>query len=423
LRTINVLLLVLVLGGCCFAAAPPVVPPSEARLQQLIRQLGSGDYRTREEATRLLLQWKQAELLLRRALPSGDAEVDRRAKAILTAYTRQRLATARENVRADGAASRADLLAERLVRWQSADDDDACWQAVLDLGHRLRDLDRQKYQRVRHNHLDEHYFPATSFRPFMLRNRIRVLPAGRPTVEIPKPRNRDNPVLVCLARGERMLVKHTILDSLIATSEHARFYRVGSSIVLCGGSVDITSRSGPLVVVCAGDFISKDLMADSVIVARGTVRCSGVRRCLILAGGDVSFSEPAPLAPLESSTILAGGTIMMPKKSKDWVRDIDCKGRVRDALSPVKFFEPSSLGVEVAPSRYGVRVTGATAGKPFARAGLRVDDLVLALDGSPVRSPDAFRRLLRKRLVEGGEAVLEVRRQGKTVEVRVPALH
>jgi C-terminal processing protease CtpA/Prc len=88
----------------------------------------------------------------------------------------------------------------------------------------------------------------------------------------------------------------------------------------------------------------------------------------------------------------------------------------------VKFFQPSSLGVEVATTRDGLCVTAATPGQPFARAGLRVDDLVTEVDGSEARTSLAFTQLLRKRLVQGGETRLTVRRQGKTIQLRLPRL-
>jgi hypothetical protein len=36
-----------------------------------------------------------------------------------------------------------------------------------------------------------------------------------------------------------------------------------------------------------------------------------------------------------------------------------------------------------------------------------------------VRDPEAFRRLLRRRVAEGGVSQLRIRRDGKTAEVRV----
>jgi S1-C subfamily serine protease len=67
----------------------------------------------------------------------------------------------------------------------------------------------------------------------------------------------------------------------------------------------------------------------------------------------------------------------------------------------------------------GVRIKEADKAKPFALAGLRADDLVLALAGEAVKNTDAFRRQLRAKLAVGGEIVFTVRRGDKTVEVPV----
>ena len=424
MRSTIVLCFLVVLAPRCPAAAPPPALLTEGQIHKLIDQLGSDNFKKREEATRQLRHRDEAEPALRRALASSDLELIQRARSILATLERRHLSRALGYIRADGAAGRADLLAERLVRWQGRDDEDACWQAVLDLGHKLRALDRAKYQRIRHERLDDYYFPGTALRPYMVKNSVRVLPAGRPTVVMRKPKPRADPTLVALLRAEQVLIEHSVIFSLVATSGLARFsgrHGVACSILVSGGSVEMVG-GGPLVVVCDGDFLSKLGIGDAVIVARGALRCKGqMKGCLVFAGGDVSFSEDARV---ESSTVLAAGSISLPTKGKGEVTNCVLKGGVRNALAlaPVKFFETASVGVEVVPSRYGVRVSAATPGKAFAIAGLRVDDLVVCLDGTSVRSPAAFRRLLRRRLVVGGPALLEVRREGKHIEVRVPAV-
>lgn len=84
----------------------------------------------------------------------------------------------------------------------------------------------------------------------------------------------------------------------------------------------------------------------------------------------------------------------------------------------MRFFRPAQVGVEVAPAEGGVRVTRADKDMPIGRAGLRVGDVVRALDGSPTSSPDSFRKLLRRKVAQGGYGLFEVRRGGKAEEVR-----
>src|SRR5262249_54240038 len=158
----------------------------------------------------------------------------------------------------------------------------------------------------------------------------------------------------------------------VATSDFLRFDGldgVAYSIILAGGSIEMT-RGDDLVVVCAGDLVntasgkghwSKTFLRNSIVVARGSIRCSRkLANCVILAGGDVSFEERTFIG---NSLIRAAGTVTLPRKSN--IRNSDLKGGVSDALrqAPVKFFETSSLGMQVAPSKEGVRVTAATASK------------------------------------------------------------
>jgi hypothetical protein len=408
-----------------------VEPLSEAQIQKLIRQLGSDEFKQREQATRELQHRQEAEPALRQALRSPDAEVVRRARSILATLKWRRLEQARQRIRADAAAGRADLVAERLVRWQGEDNDEVCWQAVLDIGHKLRGWERQQYGRVgrsskwdketqrRMDYLDKIGFPGLSLRPYLVRHKVQALPADKATLEVvtPKPG-------AYLARGERVVFRYYLGSSLAVASSLIHLGTKprpgdgsGCNILLCGGDVQV-HRGGRLVVVCDGDLEIDAVLIDSIVVARGSVRVGErMHHCLIVAGGDVSLSADFKV---QESTIRAAGTISTPPKGR--VLNSDLKGGIKNALAlaPVKLFDPRSLGVEVAPSKYGVRVTATTAGKAFARAGLRVDDLVLTLDSSPVRSPASFRRLLRKRLVEGGAALFEVRRKGKTVVVRIP---
>jgi S1-C subfamily serine protease len=59
-------------------------------------------------------------------------------------------------------------------------------------------------------------------------------------------------------------------------------------------------------------------------------------------------------------------------------------------------------------------------GKPFARAGLRKGDLLTALGGAAVGSPEDFRRRLRRLAAEGGKVTLDLQRDGKALRVDVP---
>jgi len=81
---------------------------------------------------------------------------------------------------------------------------------------------------------------------------------------------------------------------------------------------------------------------------------------------------------------------------------VKVKEKEADPLGFVKFFDPSRVGVTVEAAAAGVKVTKAEEGKSFARAGLKVIDVIVGLDGKEANTPETFRRLLRTKLKAGG---------------------
>ena len=98
---------------------------------------------------------------------------------------------------------------------------------------------------------------------------------------------------------------------------------------------------------------------------------------------------------------------------------VKVKEKEADPLCFVKFFDPSRVGVTVEAAAAGVKVTKAEEGKSFARAGLKVIDVIVGLDGKEANTPETFRRLLRTKLAEGGRRIVKVRRQGRAVEIPI----
>src|SRR5262245_58880095 len=132
-------LLVACLGAalCTLPSAPrgrgnePAPPEPDAA--QLVRDLGSADFETREAATRRLLEWETPPPALRAALKSGDPEMARRATRIINEITRREENTAFGKLTEFARRGEIDRLAELLVRRPKWADEDACWQALVDL--------------------------------------------------------------------------------------------------------------------------------------------------------------------------------------------------------------------------------------------------------------------------------------------------
>ena len=66
----------------------------------------------------------------------------------------------------------------------------------------------------------------------------------------------------------------------------------------------------------------------------------------------------------------------------------------------------------------GVEVVEVMGGSPAERAGLRGEDLIVALDGAPVERVDDLQRLMGAERI-GAEVALEVVRHGRPLELRL----
>ena len=216
-----------------------------------------------------------------------------------------------------------------------------------------------------------------------------------------------------LQRGEQVKFRSQGVGSLFASSSDAYYREAHKSFILSGGNLHLTEGTH-VVVVCDGDFFA-DRLLGSIVIARGSVQVwSQVGGSVILAGGDVRVVQRRSI---NSSLIRAGGAIRTPEQAAP--PGCNFKAGQKDVFRQisVRFFDPASVGVAVEPSRFAVRVSRSE--QAFARAGLREGDLITEFDGVEVRTPEAFRRLLRKRIVLEGEAELRVRRDGKTLSLRV----
>jgi putative serine protease PepD len=76
------------------------------------------------------------------------------------------------------------------------------------------------------------------------------------------------------------------------------------------------------------------------------------------------------------------------------------------------------LGVQLAPGQHGATIAGLTSGGPAAKAGLKTGDVVTAVDGKPVDSPDAIVSIVQAHKV-GDQIKLTVSRSGNTQDVSV----
>jgi S1-C subfamily serine protease len=148
----------------------------------------------------------------------------------------------------------------------------------------------------------------------------------------------------------------------------------------------------------AGGDVDVTMIIKSVLQARGSVNVSGnvIENSLLVARGGFSVDGNVDA----TSTVRQDGP---------------------DPLQIIALFDTKQVGVQLGIDAFkkGVRIDGVEEGKPFAAAGLHKGDQVLAVNGKPTEAVQDFRRLVRRSLVESGEATLQINRAGKTFDAKV----
>lgn len=209
-----------------------------------------------------------------------------------------------------------------------------------------------------------------------------------------------------LLRGEeisltgRNLGVGGVINTMIAASGEVQISGAMLSVIIAGGDVTKIASLRNCILICDGDveFLS-GWNVKGLIVARGKVICKEGRfgNCLIRSGH----------------------TLTLPNG-----KSIDLKDGTPDPFAFVKFFELADVGLaaEALPLREksdleGVRLKDVGKESLFA-AGLRRGDVITAIEEKKTPTTEIFRRVLRRKLAEGGPILtVTLRRSGKTLEV------
>ena len=188
---------------------------------------------------------------------------------------------------------------------------------------------------------------------------------------------------------------------ILVASEDARIGRADYSLLIAGRNVKVDCF-GNSILVCDGDVELSNLPDGGLIIARGKV----------------TYKQ----GQFRNSLIRSGHTLHLPDG-----KTIDLKDGTPDPLAFVKFFELADVGIaaEDLPRRdksaaAGVRLKEVRKESPFA-AGLHSGDVITAIEEMKTPTTEIFRRVLRRKLAEGGPLLtFTVRRAGKTLDVPLP---
>jgi len=191
----------------------------------------------------------------------------------------------------------------------------------------------------------------------------------------------------------------SIWMSLVVTRSHMLVkYSINDSLVFANGNVTVGDHFGRSVIICDGDV---DVSANVI-------------SCLIIARGNIKIGTYA-----QGNTLIAGGKVSI--KDNEVLRWPDHNVIAENEPNPlgfITFFELSRVGVDVKVADGSVHVNTVADGKPFAKAGVKIGDAVVEVNGKKPDSAESLRRLLRDALAVG-DATITIRRGDKTEVVKV----
>jgi len=137
-----------------------------------------------------------------------------------------------------------------------------------------------------------------------------------------------------------------------------------------------------------------------------TGKLAGINTSIVSSSGasaGIGFAIPANMVRIVVASAKSGGTTV----KRPWL------GARLQAVTPEI---AETLGIRL-PT--GALVANVTPNSPAARAGLKLSDLIVAIDGQAVDDPNAFDYRFATRPL-GGTSQIEVLRGGKTVKLAVP---
>lgn len=423
-------LLLLGILPCWLLASFPTGPSGDAaeasskkKIEQWIEDLGSDRFEAREKATHGLIDLEIEPLALRQALKSSDAEVRRRVTLILETHVQKRARRGLAKAQVLAREGRIDEMIERLVYWKDRDPEDEGSKAVAELAARLIEWEHRTFGKTRLLSKD---FPIP----------IVGHPVHNPIT--PKELAEMWTRSTHLRGNEISLSKREVTHFnavVIIASEDVRVPGVYCGVIVAEGNIRMQYGPRDSVIICDGDFEARGL-AGCLVIAHGKVTCHGnVAGCTILSESTVEFSKSVTA---QQTAIRSASTIEFSKGATIQNTTI-LNG---ETPKVVKFFDPATVGLTVWQLYQGDRprpdgsqivddngrpllgggiwIKEVRKGTPFA-AGLRAGDIVTAIDKAKTPSKEIFRKVLRRKLAEGGPTItFTVRRAKETLDVSIP---
>jgi hypothetical protein len=232
----------------CAADEKPAVKPDPAAVRQLVEQLKSDDYQTREKATRELSKLEEVPDELRTATKSDDLEQRRRAESAVGAITARAEDKAFKAMVADLQKVEVDRFVSRMV----TDADfagDKQWEVVQTLTKALT---------KRANELSDKKFPV-------------------PDMDMKSLPQQTNAAGKIAHKGKRILL----------SDPKAAMVSVSGCVILSAGPTPRMTGINDSIVIVDGDFQGATSVDNCLLIVRGNVGpITGVSGSIILATGE-----------------------------------------------------------------------------------------------------------------------------------------
>jgi hypothetical protein len=393
------------------------VPLTMSEVQRLIRDLGSDRFEVREAATKKLREMDEAFSALNKARKSPDSEVRRRAAEILLALEHRRALRGLARAKVLSQTGRIVEAVDRIAAGGKWDPKGDAWDSLTRFADRVIE-DTADYFPANGSFRANPDFPVGEFRRFADRVHpkeickrtiaidARVHPPQFKKVDFDR-RSLYEANFHLLLRGEEVswlsdMPECGMITGILAASGDVQLVGARDSILIAGGDVKKVGYLFRSILVCDGDVeLLRPPDKNCLIVARGKVTCASgkLSKCVVHSG--------------HSLRLLDGKTI-------------DLSDGTPDPLAFVKFFELADVGLTAAdqhprqqPDAEGVLLKDVSKDSPFTSR-LRAKDEVTAIDGTKVTSTENFRRLLRRKLAQGGPILtFTVRRAKETLDVPI----
>ncbi len=365
-----------------------VAAGEEPEIEKLVRDLRDRNFRVRQSAMRRLTELDAVEAL-RKALHSDDPEIARLAGLALKDLEKLDVPGSLQKLKREIADGKASLAIDRFARWNGPENDKMSWQLMIDFA-----WDITKRATKKHPVLISGWFskrePIRSTKTF---DGYRLDPW-----ELLFIHSRNRFVLSelrygCVRAEGIEAMGRGYLKGVLVSSDGIRLRLGGGSqsqsILFISGQASVTEVSDT-ILICDGDLQVDRTITTSIVVAK-SVKCFGASNSVIAASGSITSRQAKD-------------------PTASWLENEP------NPFGFIKWFTVAEVGLEVAAASDAVKIEKLHDGKLPRKAGLELGDVITAVDGTKVDSPESFRRRLLRGVVNE-YCTLTVRRGGKSLDV------